>query len=394
MSQQLQDQIKELATAVDAFKSTTERIDKLEKKVGHAPADLKAQQDAANEAISQIQAEMKEFKAAQARGSQSNDVDSKEQEKKLAKAYDSYMRKGDDSELKALSVDSDEDGGFLVSPQMSSEIIKKIFETSPMRMLASIQTISTDALEILEDLEESEVKETSETGSRTNTNTPKIKKIVIPVHELYAAPLATQKILDDSAINMESWLSEKVSEKMGRKENTWFVRGDGNEKAKGILAYPNGTGFGQLEQIETETSLAIKPDDLINLEYGVKQAYRRNGTFVAKREIVKLFRKFKDNEGRYMWEPGINGQGDETILGRKLVEFDDMDGLTANALVAGQFPVAFGDFKQGYQIVDRIGIRVIRDIYTKKPYIELYTTKRTGGGVKNFEAIKLMKVKA
>jgi HK97 family phage major capsid protein len=302
----------------------------------------------------------------------------------------SYLRKGaSELELKAMSVDSDEDGGFLVTSQTSSEIIKKVYESSPIRQLASVQTISTDALEILEDLDEVGSGWVGETQPRGETGTPKLKKIVIPVHELYAQPKATQKLLDDAAVNVEMWLADKVSEKFARDEATAFMTGDGVLKPKGILAYDAGTGFNQVEQIETAAVGTVGADDLIELAYSLKEAYKNGASFLAKRAVIKQFRKLKDLQGRYLWEPGLNGAAQSTLLGFPVYEANDM-----MAVANGALPVAFGNFRAGYQIVDRIGIRVIRDIYSAKPHVLFYTTKRVGGGVKNFEAIKLLKVKS
>jgi HK97 family phage major capsid protein len=155
------------------------------------------------------------------------------------------------------------------------------------------------------------------------------------------------------------------------------------------LAYDAGTGFNQVEQVQTAASLAISGDDLIELCYSLKEAYKNGAAWMAKRAVIKEFRKLKDTQGRYLWEPGLNGASQATLLGHAIYEANDMQDKVANGLA-----VAFGNFKAGYQIVDRVGIRVIRDIYSAKPYVLFYTTKRVGGAVKNFEAIKLLKVKA
>lgn len=388
---ELEKKMGELHEAFAEFKKTNDaRLKAIES--GRSTAELDAKTEKMNEIVSNLEAEIKQMQTAMARGSQGGQGNGEAEEKsaKYSSAMQSYLRKGNETELKAMSVDSDEDGGFLVTPAMSSEIVKKVYESSPIRMLASVQTISTDALEILEDLDEAASGWVGEVSARNETGTPKLKKIVIPVHELYAQPKATQKLLDDAAFNVEAWLSGKVSEKFGRDEATAFVSGDGNLKPKGFLSYAAGTGYGEVEQLTTSTSLAIVSDDLIDLSYSVKEAYKANSVWMAQRATVKAFRKLKDSQGRYLWEPGLNGAAQSTLLGFPIYEANDMQ---ANG-VAGNLSVAFGDFKQGYQIVDRIGVRVIRDIYTAKPNVLFYTTKRVGGGVKNFEAIKLLKIKA
>jgi HK97 family phage major capsid protein len=387
---ELEKKLSELHEAFGEFKKQNDsRIKEIETK-GAASSDRTAKVDELNETIAKLDGEIKSIQTAMNRSGGFDGGGNDEKEKKQSEAIQKYLRKGVEMpELKSMSVDSDEDGGFLVTPQMSNEIVKKVFETSPMRQLSSVQTISTDALEILEDLEEVAAGWVGETQSRPETATAKLKKIVIATHEIYAQPKATQKLLDDAAVNVEGWLTEKVADKFMRSENTAFVVGDGVAKPKGVLAYDAGTGFGQIEQVETAGSLAITGDDLIELSYALKEAYKNGSSWLAKRSVVKEFRKLKDTQGRYLWEPGLNGATQSTLLGFPIYEADDMQAKAANSL-----SVAFGNFKAGYQIVDRIGIRVIRDIYTAKPHVLFYTTKRVGGGVKNFEAIKLLKVKA
>lgn len=390
---ELETKFTELNQAFAEFKrQNDQRLKDIETK-GHTSADREQKIDQLNSTISTLEAEIKSIQTAMNRSGQNGGQGSGEAEEKAAKhsqMLQSYLRKGIESaELKAMSVDSDQDGGFLVTPQMSSEIVKKVYESSPIRQLASVQTISTDALEILQDLDEVATGWVGEVQPRGETGTPLLKKISIPVHELFAQPKATQKLLDDASVNVEAWLAGKVAEKFGRDEATAFVKGDGVAKPKGFLSYDAGTGFGQVEQKETVSAGTINADDLIALSYTLKSEYKNNAVWLAKRLTIETFRKFKDNQGQYLWQPGLNGGTQSTLLGHNLFEAEDMASIGNNSL-----SVAFGDFRQGYQIVDRIGIRTIRDIYTAKPYVLFYTTKRVGGGVKNFEAIKLLKVKS
>ena len=308
----------------------------------------------------------------------------------------SYLRKGDQvmgaNEMKALSVGSDPDGGFVVYPDMSGRVVSKVFETSPMRAYASVQTISTDALEGLFDLDEAASGWVSETQARAETSTPQLKTWRIPVHELYAFPKATQKILDDAAINLEAWLSGKVSEKFARDEAAAFVNGDGVSKPRGFLTYLTGTTLpGTIEQVATGVSgaFAAAPsggDVLIDALYGLKAQYRANATWFMNRATTKLARKLKDSDGSYIWSPGIAAGQPASILGYPTASFEDMPDPAANSL-----SIAVGDMRAAYQIVDRVGIRVLRDPYTAKPYVGFYTTKRVGGDVVNFEALKIVR---
>lgn len=312
-------------------------------------------------------------------------------------AFDTFLRKGEElmgiEERKALSVGTDPDGGYVVNPDLSGRIVMKVFESSPMRAYAAVQVISTDALEGLFDLNEASSGWVGETDSRAETNTPQLGKWRIPVHELYAKPRATQKLLDDAAINMESWLASKVAEKFARDEAAAFVTGNGINRPRGFLTYGSGTTLpGTIEQFPTGASgaLAAAPsggDALIDALYGLKQQYRANATWFMNRATTKLVRKAKDSDGSYLWQPGIAAGQPATLLGYPVAAFEDMPDPASNSL-----SIAVGDMREAYQIVDRIGIRTLRDPYSAKPYVEFYTTKRVGGDVVNFEAIKLIRL--
>lgn len=310
-----------------------------------------------------------------------------------------YARKGldalDGDERKALSVGGDPTGGYVVHPDMSGRVVQKVYETSPMRAYASVQVISTDALEGLFDMDEAGYEWVSEAGTRSTTDTPDLGKWRIPVHELSAKPRATQKILDDAEINIEQWLANKVADRFARAEATVFVTGDGIGKPRGFLSYADGTTLpGTIERINTGANgaFAAAPnggDCLIDALYGLKAAYRANATWFMNRATTKMVRKLKDSDGAYLWSPGIAAGQPASILGYPLASFEDMPDPAT-----GSLSIAVGDMRQAYQIVDRIGIRTLRDPYSAKPYVEFYTTKRVGGDVVNFEALKLIEFSA
>jgi HK97 family phage major capsid protein len=314
-------------------------------------------------------------------------------------AFDTFLRKGEEvmgpDERKALSVGTDPDGGYVVNPDLSGRIVLKVFESSPMRAYASVQVISSDALEGLFDLNEASSGWVGETDSRPETNTPQLGKWRIPAHELYAKPKATQKLLDDASINMEAWLASKVSEKFARDEANAFVVGNGVNKPRGFLTYSSGTTLpGTIERFDTGVNgaFAAAPnggDVLINALYGLKQQYRANATWFMNRATLKLTRKLKDSDGAYLWSPGIAAGQPASLLGYPVASFEDMPDPATDSL-----SIAVGDMREAYQIVDRLGIRTLRDPYSAKPYVEFYTTKRVGGDVVNFEAIKLIEFTA
>ncbi|MFW0776999.1 MAG: phage major capsid protein [Rickettsiales bacterium] len=312
-----------------------------------------------------------------------------------SKAFRNYLRKGMDAGLealqtKALSVGSDPDGGYLVTPTMSSKIVQAIFETSPMRQLASIETISSDALEMIDDHDEAEAGWTTETAVVTETDTPTIAKRNIPTHELYAQPKATQKLVDDAAIDVESWLADKISDIFARKENTAFVSGDGVGQPRGILSYAAGTSWGQIEQIDSGSDGAVTADGLINLFYSLKDEYSKRANFLMNRTVVQSVRLLKEaTTNQYLWQPGLAAGTPDTLMGVPVHLAADMPVAASDSL-----SVAVGDFKSAYQIVDRHGIRILRDPFTEKPFIKFYATKRVGGDVVNYDAVKLLKLAA
>ena len=305
-----------------------------------------------------------------------------------------YLRKGDESglariEQKALSVGTDPEGGYLVTPEMSATIVQTVFETSPIRAIAGIEAISSDSLELLVDKDEAAVGWVAETEARADTATPDLAKVIIAVHEIYAEPRATQKLIDDSSIDIETWLAAKVAEKFSRTEATAFVNGTGVGQPRGFLTYPAGTSWEEIEQIVSGDSGKVTADGLMDLQHSLKESYGANATWLASRLVVRDIRKLKDADNQYLWQPGLQMGGQDTLLGRPIHTASDLPAAAADSL-----SVAIGDFRAGYQIVDRIGIRVLRDPFTAKPYVKFYTTKRVGGDVVNFEAIKLQKLAA
>ena len=309
-------------------------------------------------------------------------------------AFGAYLRRGDESgiaamERKALSVDSDAEGGYLVTPQMSATIVEKVFESSPLRAVAAIETISSDSLEMLVDKDEAAAGWVAEAEARPETDAPDLAKVVIPVHEIYAEPRATQKLVDDASIDLEAWLAGKVAEKFTRMEATAFINGSGVGQPRGILTYAAGTSWGQIEQVVSGSSGAVAADGLLDLQHSLKETHGANAVWLANRLILRDIRKLKDANNQYLWEPGLKIDGRDTLLGRPILSAADMPVAAANSL-----SVAFGDFSAGYQIVDRIGVRVLRDPFTAKPFVKFYTTKRVGGDVVNFDAIKLQKLAA
>ena len=297
----------------------------------------------------------------------------------------------DELELKALTVNSDPNGGYLTLPEFGGIIETYVYETSPLRRLASEITIGTDALEYVTDNDQAGWGWVGETQARPDTYTPQLGKLMIPVNEMYAMPNVSQKMLDDAYIDVEAWLAGKVSEVFARGEATAFVSGNGVNKPKGILSYPAGTNVasGQIAQVYSGNASGFTYAGLIALQNALKEPYQNNATFLTQRSSMALLLGIVDGQGRPIFNMMYdkNGGLENTILGRPVVFAADMPAAATNAVA-----MAYGDFKKAYQIVDRTGVRVLRDPYTNKPFIRFYTTKRVGGGMVNFEAIALLQI--
>lgn len=321
------------------------------------------------------------------------------------KAYDDYregfkswVRGGpdaDDFDKKTLMVGSDPDGGYFVTPDISGRIVTKLYETSPIRSIASVQVIGSDALEGIEDLDEAGAGYAGETAQGSDTKTPQVGKWRIPVYWIDTEPKATQQLLDDANVDIEAWLAGKVADKFGRFENAEFCTGAA--KIRGLTSYTtaadsgSGVTWGTIGHIATAQSgdfPASNPaDKLFDLIGLVKEGYLTNSRWLTRRSVITKIRKFKESTTNgYLWQPGLQNGVPESLLGYPITRAEDMPALGADSL-----SMMFGDFRAGYQVVDRVGIRVLRDPYTGKPFVKFYTTKRTGGAVINFEAIKAMK---
>ncbi|MFA5120001.1 phage major capsid protein [Zavarzinia sp.] len=319
-----------------------------------------------------------------------------------AAAFSLFLRKGIDHELpglerKAMSVISDPDGGYLVAAEMADRIVTRLQEGSPIRPIASVMTITADAVEGMLDLGEAAAGWAGEVDARSETTTPPVALWRIPVHELYAEPRVSQKLLDDASFDVEAYLAQKVAEKMGRAENAAFVAGTGVGQPRGFTTYATAAtadsarAWGTLQHVATGVNggfaASAPADDLIELTYALKAGYRSGASFVMARATAAEVRKLKDEtSGQYLWQPGLAAGQPASLLGYPVVEAEDMPALGNSSL-----SIAFGNFREGYAIVDRQGIRTLRDPYTAKPQVKFYTTKRVGGDVLDFDAIKLMK---
>ncbi len=383
-----------LASAFEEFKRTNDEALRQKADKGAVDAVTEAKLARLDDAIDRLRADLDRTRASLGRPAADGAGPGADAADEHKAALGAYLRKGDETglariERKALSVETDPEGGYLVTGQMAERIVATVFESSPVRRVASVESISTDSLEMLVDKDEAGAGWVAESEARAETTSPDLAKVVIPVHEIYAEPRATQKLIDDANIDIESWLAGKVAEKFARMEAAAFVGGSGVGQPRGFLTYPAGTAWGQIEQVNSGSAGAVTADGVIDLQHALKETYSANAVWLANRLALRDLRKLKDIDGQYLWQPGLQAGSQDTLLGRPILVASDMPAPAANSL-----SIAYGDFARGYQIVDRIGVRVLRDPFTAKPYVKFYTTKRVGGDVVNFEAIKLQKLAA
>lgn len=426
-----------LTKIVEGVKALNDKHAELEKKSETASAEGKETLDKIKKEICDATEAMQEMKQKAAAQEESfnlmqkeflaNAGESKDELEKAFKEYDNhlagYFRKGIpipsddvdrickdiakksmygvaderiDRETKDLAAGSNADGGFWLTTDRSNTMSVRMFETSPLRPIANVQTTTSDVWEIILDDDEPDSGWVGEVTARPDTDTAQIGLIKIPIHELYAQPRATQKMIDDAGFDIVSWHQGKVSRKFARDENLAFVSGDGASKPKGFLTYAAWAAAGTyernaVEQVTGATASVIEADDLIGLQGSLFEPYQAGSQWAMSREtFFNSILTLKNVDGGYLISPRLLSEGGQMVLlGRPVNLFGDMPNVADNAL-----SVALADWREFYTIVDRMGIRVLRDPYTSKPYVRFYTTKRVGGAVTNYEAGKLLKIKA
>jgi len=308
-------------------------------------------------------------------------------------AFKAHVKKGDINA--ALNKGADEQGGYLTPIEWDRTITNKLVLISPMRELCQVQSVSKAGFSKLFNLGGTASGWVGETDARPQTNTGTFASLAFGSGEIYANPAATQGILDDSEINLETWLAGEVQTQFAKQEGLAFVSGDGSKKPTGILTYVAGAAnaaahpFGAIEVVNSGAAADITSDGIIDLIYDLPSAFTGNARFTMNRNTQRSVRKLKDGQGNYLWQPSYVAGQPATLAGYPVKEVPDMPDVAANST-----PILFGDFQQTYLIVDRIGVRVLRDPYTAKPYVLFYTTKRVGGGLLNPEPMRAMKIAA
>ncbi|WP_417472020.1 phage major capsid protein [Leisingera sp.] len=314
------------------------------------------------------------------------------------KAFNAYLRSGDDDGLrglelegKAMSTAVGSDGGYLVDPQ-TAETVKTVLQSSAsIRAVASVVHVEATSYDVLIDHSELGAGWATETDPTAETGTGTIDRITIPLHELSALPKASQRLLDDSAFDIEGWLAGRIAGKFARSEAAAFVNGDGIDKPKGFLFHPKvddtSWSWGSIGYVASGVDGDVGSGDaVIDLVYALAAEYRANATFIMNSKTAGMLRKLKDADGRFLWSDGLAAGEPARLMGYPVLVAEDMPDPSSNS-----YSIAFGDFGAGYTIAERPDLRVLRDPFSAKPHVLFYATKRVGGDVSDFAAIKLMK---
>lgn len=310
-------------------------------------------------------------------------------------AFAKFIRKGDEqglSELehKAMQIGVDADGGFALPEELNTDILSSLRNEVVMRQECTVITVGTPEWKKL--VNEGGIASgwVGETEERSETGTPKLS-ILTPVWgEIYGNPHATQTMLDDAFFNVESFITSELTTEFAEKEEEAFTVGNGIKKPKGFLSYDTDDkkdkerDWGKLQKI-TAGAAAISADDIVSLIYSLRKPYRAGSKFMLNNQSLLAVRLLKDDKGNYIWQPGLQVGQPSLLSGFAVAENEQMPDIGD-----AKAPIAFGNFKRGYYIFDRIGIRMLRDPYTKKPFVGFYTTKRVGSMLHDSNAIKLL----
>lgn len=360
-------------------------------KAGRSGADQEARLAKINATLDGLQKEIEDAHTKIAAAQHQGGAGAGPVDQEYSAAFRAHFKKGDMQA--ALNKGAADEGGYLAPVEWDRTITDKLVLVSPMRALANVQPVSGAGHTKLFNMGGTTSGWVGETDARPQTNTGTFASLGFGWGEIYANPAATQQMLDDAAINLESWLAGEVDTEFSKQEGVAFWSGNGTNKPFGILTYITGAAnaakhpFGAIKAVNSGAAAAITSDGIIDLIYDLPSAFTGNARFTMNRKTQGLIRKLKDGEGNYLWQPSYVAGQPATLAGFPIAEVPDMPDVAANAV-----PVLFGDFKRTYTVFDRTGVRVLRDPFTAKPYVLFYTTKRVGGGVHNPEPMRAMKI--
>ena len=396
--------IEQINAAVKEMRETNDkRLEKIEAKVD--PLDVE-QFDKISATVTDLETALTAINAKLVATTLNGNDKAHPKDPEYTGQFQAYMRDGaHEAEIKAahrpgapraaMTEGSNADGGYTTPVEWDRTIEGRLKLISPMRQNAQVQRTSKAGFTKLFTDRAVGSGWVGETASRPATSTPTFTALTFGIGEIYANPAASQALLDDSEIDIEQWLGGEVETEFERQESIAYVAGDGSNKPYGVLTYlTGGTNatrhpWGDIKVTVSGDANLIKPDPLIDMIYALPAAYSPGAKFYSNRTALGAVRKLKDGQGNYLWQPTYVAGQPSTLAGYPLVDLPDMPNATA-----GLVPLLFGDMMRTYLIIDRIGVRILRDPYTNKPYVSFYTTKRVGGGVQNPDAMKAYKISA
>jgi len=411
------DTLDKIATAFDEYKKTNDaRIEAVKTGKGTAELDAKlAKMDDHMTALAEVKSklELMETKLARPGVFGSSGESTSKEAADYKGAFINWVRAPQDAErhqklsaahraLETRAADArtstNASGGFALPEEIERAIARIGVDISPIRSLATVRTVGTPDYKELIDANGAAFEWIGETDTRAQTNTPDLVEIAPTFGMASAKPQATEESLDDLFFNVEDWLITSATEAIFQGEGVAFLTGNGTKKPTGILAGPTpvvtadaARAFGTLQYIAGGQA-AVMPttlDPFIDMVYGLRSRYRSNAVWLTSKLILAALRKYKDSNGAYLWQPAVVAGQPSTFMGYGIVESEDMP-----VVGAGTFPLAFGDFREGYLICDRVGMRMTRDEITTPGYVKFYIRKRVGGRLRNTQAIKLLKIAA
>lgn len=310
-----------------------------------------------------------------------------------SKAFAAHIRKGDVQA--SLNKGTASEGGYLAPTEWDRTIIDRLVLLSPMRQVCMVQPISTNGFSKVFNSRGTASGWVGETTARTETTAAAFGTLTYATGEIYANPSATQQLLDDAAVDLESWLAGEVETEFAYQEGIAFLSGNGTNRPNGILTYVTGGAnaaahpWGAVAVVNSGHASTLTADGIVNLVHALPSAYTGNARFAMNRSTQKAVRLLKDGQGNYLWQPSYAAGQPATLAGYPVTEMPGMPDIAASAK-----PILFGDFRRSYLIVDRTGVRVVRDPYSNKPYVQFYSTKRVGGGLLDPDSMKAQNVAA
>lgn len=367
----------------------TKQLDEVKKGTADALQALKV--DAINADIEKLQSAVDEanlkIAAAQMNGGEQGGLKDKE----YSAAFGAHFKRGDIQA--SLNKGTAGEGGYLAPVEWDRTISDRLIEVSPLRALCSVQSISTNGFSKLFANAGITSGWVGEADARPVTANGTFASLAYNTGEIYANPTATQQMLDDGAINLEAWLAGEVETEFAYQEGLAFLTGTGVNKPTGLLTYITGAAnaavhpYGAITTVVSGAAGAITSDSLIDLTSSLPTAMAGGAKMIANRNTITVVRKLKDGQGNYLWQPSFVAGAPATVNGYGITEVAGMPDVAA-----GSKPIMFGDFKRGYLVIDRMGVRVLRDPFTAKPFVSFYTTKRVGGGLLHPDYLRALTV--